>query len=108
MGVIMNKENFFDEAVTIHVSVTCASCKRELFEHADLNGEALRTGNFNQRAVYHQEMMTARLAAKVERRTWDRTEKGWRCAHCRAADLDARAQVQDPKEAAAKQPEPTP
>lgn len=94
----LNTGNHVDEAVTIRLSVTCASCKRQLWERADLNGESLRTGNFNQRAVYNQEMMTAHLLARTKARTWDRTDSGWRCAHCRAADLDTLAQQQDPKE----------
>lgn len=86
-----------DESVSVHVSVTCASCKRKLGEDAELPGESLRTGNYTQRGVYWLEQMTANLLAQLARRTWDKTESGWRCAHCRAADLDTLAREKDPK-----------
>ena len=88
-----------EESVCIRVSVTCASCKRQRGEKAELPGEALRTGNITQRAVYWLDQMDARLLNELKSRTWDKTEQGWRCAHCRAADIDRLARVKDPKEA---------
>jgi hypothetical protein len=83
--------------VTICVSATCASCKRVLsFTENDLTEHSLITGNASQRASYHLEALTTRLLADIAHRTWDKTEAGWRCAHCRAGDLDKLAQEVDP------------
>jgi hypothetical protein len=87
-----------NEQITIDVSVRCEGCDRTLRLIERLPGEALRTRNDTQRAVYWLDQMRASVLATAEKRTWDRTENGWRCAHCRAKELDKLAHANDPKE----------
>ncbi len=76
------------EQVTIRVWMQCAGCGRKLDTSETIPGNSLRTGNHTQRAEYWLDRMRASILGAAQSRQWDSTEKGPRCAHCRAAELD--------------------
>lgn len=76
------------ETVTLGVVVGCSGCSRRLRSVAILTGESVRTGNTTETAGYHLDAMRSRVVAAMRSRRWESTTKGFRCAHCTAADLD--------------------
>lgn len=86
------------EQVTLRVYIECYGCTRRLDTSETPPPDSVRTGNHTQRAAYWLEDMGRRILASATARRWEQTEKGWRCAHCTAADVDSLAKRHDPIE----------
>jgi len=77
------------EQVTLRVYIECIGCQRKLETSDVLGGDCTRTGNTTQTAKYWLDDMGRRIIGSANIRKWERVAKGWRCAHCTAAEVDA-------------------
>ena len=77
------------EQVTLRAFIECIGCSRKLDTSETLQGDSVRTGNHTQKASYWLDGMGQRIIGSAKARKWERVEKGWRCAHCTAAEVDA-------------------
>ncbi len=87
------------EQVTLRVYIECYGCHRKLDTSEAPPADSVRTRNHTQRAAYWLEDMGRLILAYAQSRRWDYVpEKGWRCAHCTAVDVDSLAKLHDPVE----------
>jgi hypothetical protein len=68
--------------VILAASATCPKCNRKLVETADLDEEALTTGNTTQRASYWMASLKSLVQARATQRGWT----GESCGRCRDQD----------------------
>lgn len=86
-----------NETVTLRAWIACIGCGRKIDTSEALSGESVRTGNHTQRAAYWLDNMNARVRAAADASRWELLEKGYRCAHCTAAEVDKLGETVTPR-----------